>query len=103
VQQPRRQQSSVENSLKTHPQHFWKYVSNFKMKDNSFIQLKIDNQFVTDPKNITDAFDNYFESIFNTTCPSVPLSDPVISDFLSTAPISAAEVNRAIKRHRLSK
>jgi hypothetical protein len=35
-----------------------------------FIQLTIDNQFVTDPKHIADAFGNYFESMFNTFCPS---------------------------------
>jgi hypothetical protein len=57
---------SVDHSLKTHPQHFWKYVSNFKRKYNSFIQLKIGDQFVTDPKHIADAFATHFESIFNT-------------------------------------
>jgi hypothetical protein len=51
----------IDDSLKTHPQHLWKYVCNFKRKDNSFIQLKIDNQFVTDPKHVADAFANYFK------------------------------------------
>jgi hypothetical protein len=69
---------SVDDSLKTHPRHFWKYVSNFKRKYNSFIQLKIDNQFVTDPKHVADAFANYFKSVFNKTCPSVTLLDPLI-------------------------
>jgi hypothetical protein len=60
--------------LKTHPQNFWKYVSNFKREDNSFIQLKIDDQFVTDPKHIADEFATYFESVFNTSCLSlIPL------------------------------
>jgi hypothetical protein len=27
---------SVDDSLKTHPQHFWKYVSDFKRKDNFY-------------------------------------------------------------------
>jgi hypothetical protein len=30
----------VDDSLRNNPHHFWKYVSNFKRKDNSFIQLK---------------------------------------------------------------
>jgi hypothetical protein len=99
----RRWLKSVDDSLKTHPQYFCKYVSNFKRKYNSFIQLKIDDQFVTDPKHIADAFDTYFESIFNTTCLSVTPSDTVTSDFLPTAPISAAEVSKAIKHRRPSK
>jgi hypothetical protein len=73
-------------SLKTNPQRFWKYVSNFKRKDNSFIQLKIDDQFGTDPKHIADEFATYFESIFNTSCLSAtPSDDTVTSDFLPTA------------------
>jgi hypothetical protein len=59
--------------------------------------------FVTDPKHIADEFATYFESIFNTSCPSVTPSDIVTSDFLPTAPISAAEVSKAIKRLRPSK
>jgi hypothetical protein len=92
---------SVDDSLKTHPQHFWKYVSNFKRKDNSFIQLKIDDQFVTGPKHIADEVATYFESIFNTSLSVNP--DTVASDFLPTASISAAEVSKAMKRLRPSK
>jgi hypothetical protein len=76
---------------------FWKYVSNFNRKDNSFIQLKIDDQFVTDPKHIADEFATYFESIFNISCLSFTPTDTVTSDLLPTAPVSAAEVSKAIK------
>jgi hypothetical protein len=99
----RRWLKSVYDSLKTHPQHFWKYVSNFKRKDNSFIQLKFDDQFVTDPKHIADEFSTYFKSIFNTFCMSVNPTDTVTSDSLPTVPISAAEVSKVIKRLRPSK
>jgi hypothetical protein len=58
----------------------------------TFTQLKIHDQFVTDPKLIADAFANYFKSIFNISCPSIIPSDTVTSDFLPTAPISANEV-----------
>jgi hypothetical protein len=99
----RRWLKSVDDSLKTRPQHFWKYVSNIKREDNSFIQLKIDDQFVTDPRHIADEFSTYFETIFNTSCLSVNPTDTVTSDFLPTAPISSAEVSKAIKRLRPSK
>jgi hypothetical protein len=65
---------SVDDSLKTHPQHFWKYVSNFKRKDNSFIQLKIDDQFVTDPNHIKTnllLISNQFSTYL--FCPSILL------------------------------
>jgi hypothetical protein len=63
---------SVDDSLKTHPQHFWKYFFNFKRKDNFFIQLKIDDQFLTDPKHTAGAFATYFESILtHLVCPSL--------------------------------
>jgi hypothetical protein len=99
----RRWLKSVDDSLKTHPQHFCKYVSNFKRKDNSFIQLKIDDQFVTDPKHTADEFATNFESIFNASCVSVNPSGTFTSDFLPTAPISAAEISKAMKRLRPSK
>jgi hypothetical protein len=56
---------SVEDSLRTHPEHYWKYVFSFKRKDNSCIQIKIDKKFITDSKHVADAFANYFKSIFN--------------------------------------
>jgi GTP-dependent phosphoenolpyruvate carboxykinase len=34
-------------SLRNNPHIFWKSVSSFKRMDNSFIQLKADNQYVT--------------------------------------------------------
>jgi hypothetical protein len=83
-----------------HHHHIWKHVSNFKRKDNFFIQLKVDIRYVTDPELITNAFANHFKSTFNTNYQSIIPSDQVASGFLPTAPISAAEVSRAIKRLR---
>jgi hypothetical protein len=74
----------------------------FKRKSNSFIRLKIDDKFVNDPKHIADELATYFESIFNTSFLSVNRTDTVTSDFLLTAPISAAEVSKVIKRLRPS-
>jgi hypothetical protein len=93
----------VGDSLRNNPHHFWKYVSNFRRKYNSFIQLKVDNQYVTDPKLIADAFANHFASTFNANIQSFIPSDLIASDILPTAPISAAEVSKAVKRLRPSK
>jgi hypothetical protein len=92
----------VDDSLRNNP-HFWNYVSNFRRKDNSFIQLKVDNQYGTDPKLIADAFASHFASTFNANYQSIIPSDVIASDFLPTAPISAAEVSKAIKHLRPSK
>jgi hypothetical protein len=90
--------------LETIPNNFGStfLISNFKRKDNSFIQLKVDNQYVTDPKLIADAFANHSASTFNANYQSIIPSDLIASDFLPTAPISAAEVSNAIKRLRPS-
>jgi hypothetical protein len=93
----------VDDSLRNNPHHFWKYVSNFKLKDNFFIQLRVDNQYVTAPKLIAEAFGNHFVSTFNANYQSIILYDLIASDILPTAPISAAEMSRAIKRFRPSK
>jgi hypothetical protein len=93
----------VDDSLRNNPHDFWKYVSNFKRKDNSFIQLKVDNQYVTDPKLTAFAFANHFASTFNANYQSFIPSDLIASDCLPTASISAAEVSKAIKRLRPSK
>jgi hypothetical protein len=81
-----------------------KYVSNFKRKDNSFIQLKVDNQYAKDSKLITDALANHFASTFkaNYYQTFIP-SDLIASDVLPTTPISAAEASKTIKRLRPSK
>jgi hypothetical protein len=34
---------SVDDSLKSQPKQFWKYVSNFERKDNTFIHIKVDD------------------------------------------------------------
>jgi hypothetical protein len=55
----------LDCNLRNNAYHFWKYVSNFKRKDNSFIQIKIENQYITDPKLIAYAFAKHFASTFN--------------------------------------
>jgi hypothetical protein len=42
---------------------FGKNVSNFKRKYNTSLQIKVDDQFVTEPTSIADAFANHFKSI----------------------------------------
>jgi hypothetical protein len=70
---------------------------NFKRKNNTFIQIKLGDQFVTEPKNIADAFANHFKSTFNTSFLTVTSPYSTTTDFSSAVPISAAKVSRAIK------
>jgi hypothetical protein len=89
---------SVDDSLKSKPKQFLKYVSNVKGKDNNCIQIKVDGQSVTKNKISANAFVNHFKSIFNTSCRTVTLPYTVTTGFLPTALISAGEVSWAIKR-----
>lgn len=61
---------SLDDSIKTQPSDFWKYVTNFKSRDNNFINLNIDGQIVTDSNNIAHAFTLHFESTYNSYSPS---------------------------------
>jgi hypothetical protein len=94
---------SVDDNLISQPKQFWKYVSNLRRKDNTFTQVRDDDHFVTDPNNIADAFANYFKSIVNTSCPTITAPQSVTTDFLPMAPVSSAEVSKAIKHLKPSK
>jgi hypothetical protein len=53
------------------------------MKHNSRIQIKMNVQFNTKFKDISDAFVNCFKSVFNTPCPSVISPYSVTTDFFT--------------------
>jgi hypothetical protein len=73
-------------SVKSQPKQFWKYVPDVKRIYNTFIQNNVDEQLVTEHKNIADAFANHIKSVFNPSVPSVTLPFSVTTDFLLTAP-----------------
>jgi hypothetical protein len=77
------------------------YISSFG-NYNTFIQITGD-QCVTETKNIADTFATHSEPISNAFCPTVTLPYFVTTYSFPTAPISAAEVSRAIKRLKPSK
>jgi hypothetical protein len=70
---------------------------------NTFTQIKAHDQFVTEPKNISDAFANHLMSIVNTSCPTDSAPQSLTTDLLPVAPVSAVEVSKAMKRLKLSK
>jgi hypothetical protein len=76
--------------LRNNPHHFWKYVYNFKRKDNSFIQLKIEKQYVTDPKIIADAFAKHFASTF---------SSVVWNSITSTVSVKLERIQKNLQRY----
>jgi hypothetical protein len=51
------------------------------MKAVASIQIKVDGQFVIEPKDIADAFTNCFKSIFNSFFLTVTPPYSVITDF----------------------
>jgi hypothetical protein len=67
--------------VKTQPKQFCTHASNFQREDNTFIQIKVDDQFLTESEAIADAFVNHFKCSFNSSCPSVTSFYAVMSDF----------------------
>jgi hypothetical protein len=61
-------------------------VINFERKDNSLIQLKSDEQFITESRNVAAALANHFISIFNTSYQTIICSRSVTSDIPPTVP-----------------
>jgi hypothetical protein len=55
---------SIDDSLKTKPKDFWKYVSKLK-KINHVTQLKIGKHLITQAQCTVEAFEDNFFSIFN--------------------------------------
>jgi hypothetical protein len=78
---------SIDNNLKLQPQHFWKYVSNFRKHRSSSIQLNVDGTHLVKPSVDVDASAKLFQSDYNNYCSMdfSPLSQS--SEFLSLAPI----------------
>ncbi|PNF31813.1 hypothetical protein B7P43_G09329, partial [Cryptotermes secundus] len=81
---------SIDNDLKTQPQHLWKYVSSFRKHTLGCIQLQVDGVHLDEPTAVADTFAKHFQSLYNTHCPTdpPPLSQP--TEFLSLAPVSDA-------------
>ncbi|PNF41595.1 hypothetical protein B7P43_G11563 [Cryptotermes secundus] len=94
---------SLDNNLKSQPQHFWKYVSNFRKHRSGFIHLEVGGTHLVQPEAVADAFARHFQSVYNNHCSKDihPLSPS--SEFLSLAPISDADVCKAFKRLKPSK
>ncbi|PNF36765.1 hypothetical protein B7P43_G11156, partial [Cryptotermes secundus] len=94
---------TVDNNLKSQPQHFWKYISNFRKHRSGSIHLEVDGTHRAQPEAVADAFAKHFQSVYNNHFSKVihPVSQS--SEFVSLAPISDADVYKAIKRLKPSK
>jgi hypothetical protein len=94
---------SIDKNLKSQPQHFWKYVSNFRKHRSGSIQLEVVGTHLVQPDAVADAFAKHFKSVYNNHCSMdfPPLSQS--SNILSLAPISDADVFKAIERPKPSK
>jgi hypothetical protein len=54
---------SIDDSLRTKPKDFWKYVSKFMKNDHVVTQLRIGENVLTQPLCIVEAFAGNFSSI----------------------------------------
>jgi hypothetical protein len=88
---------SIDNNLKSQPQHFSKYVSNFRKHRSGSIQLNVDGTHLAEPTSVADAFAKYFQSIHNNCCSNDLPRLSQCSEFLSVAPVSDADVCKASK------
>jgi hypothetical protein len=71
---------SIDNNLKSRPQHFWKYVSNFRKHRSGSIQLNVDGTHLVEPIRVADAFAKHFNQF-------------IITVALWTFPLSRSRLN----------
>jgi hypothetical protein len=88
---------SIDNNLKSQPQHFWNYVSNFRKHTSSPIQLEAHGSYLVQPSAVADASIKHFQSVYNNHCPMDISALSQSSESLSRGPISDADVWKAIK------
>lgn len=97
--------NSVDENLKSHPQQFWKYVSQYRKKNSDATHLNIDGVLLHNPLDIAESFSEHFRSVYNSSspCPGTFTTVNYCADILPIASISASEVQNAIKRLRPTK
>jgi hypothetical protein len=91
---------SVDDSLETKPEGFWKHVSEFKKNDHVFTLLKIGENVITQPQCIVEAFADHFSSSFNSFSSVVIPNNArfTLSDFLNVPSISDSDLEQEIRR-----
>jgi hypothetical protein len=94
---------SVDNNLKSQPQHFWKYVSNFRNHKSGSIQLEVDSARLVEPSAVADAVAMHFQSVSNSHCLVDTPSFSKSSEFLFLVPNSNADVCKVFKRLKPTK
>jgi hypothetical protein len=50
---------SIDN-LKSQPQHFWKYISDFRSYKSVSVKPEVDSVHVVEPSAVADGFTKYF-------------------------------------------
>jgi hypothetical protein len=83
---------SINDNLKTKPNDFWKYVSKFKKNDHVVTQLKMDENVMTQPHYIVEAFADHFSSICNSpSCGDIPNNARYLKSFKARVPVCRLE------------
>jgi hypothetical protein len=55
---------SVDENLKSHPQQFWKYVSQYRKKHSDATNLDVYGVLLQNPRDIAEAFSEHFRSVY---------------------------------------
>lgn len=92
--------SSTENSLKSDPKRFWKYVKQKAKKSRIPGSLSYNNSVVDSPSNIVNAFAKYFSSVYvKSTDPSIITSpDNKSNENISIRSFREADILKALKK-----
>jgi hypothetical protein len=90
----------VDENSKSHRKQFWKYVTSFRKRDSTSIQLEVDSKNFLEHCEVAAEFSNHFQLVYNNPCPVVFPILSSSSESLSLAPVSDSDIFKAIKRQR---
>jgi hypothetical protein len=94
---------SIDDNLKRQPAKFWKFVSTFQKSNSTLIQLHGDGTCTNDPGDVAEAFVKHFYTSYSCISPPLSSISAYCYDFLSLAPISDLNIQKAIQTLRPTK
>ncbi|XP_063921238.1 uncharacterized protein LOC135136039 [Zophobas morio] len=98
--------SSIENSIINDPSKFWAYIQNKKGSTRIPGVMCYNNEEISNPADIVNAFGNYFHSVFIHSTPidpaSLSLQQCVFNNTVSVNEISVDDVRKHLQRSKNS-
>jgi hypothetical protein len=93
---------SIDENLNSQPRQFWKYLTSFRKRNSTSIQLVVDGKYLIKLCKVAHKFSKHFQSVYNNSFPVVFPIYSSSSEFLTLAPVSDLDIFKTVKLLRPS-